>query len=513
MRPPPCSGLPHRGLDELAASLPGAQVVGRPVHVTGMTHDSKAVRPGDLFAALPGESTHGSRFAREAAEAGAVAMMTDAAGTRAAASIGLPVIEVPDAARSVGPIASRLHGDPSHDLDVIGVTGTEGKTTTALLVAAALQACGARTGFIGSLPTRLGDDVLVQDEAQRHRTTPEAPDLQSTLALLRERGAGAVSMEVTSHALALGRVKGTRFTVGVFTNLGHDHLDFHGDIESYFEAKALLFDQSEHAVISVDDSWGRRLAHRLKRSGRAVRTLSTTGVPASWSAVDVVVGPRLSSFRARGPRGRSVLVRLAIAGRFNIANALSALAAADAVGAPLDAIAAGLGSVAGVAGRMEWIDGEITGLVDYAHTPGALTAMLTAARRTTPDGRIVLVFGTGGGRDASKRPLMGAAAAMGADVVVLTDDNPRHEDPASIRADLKAGIFSVPSAERARLLEAPERSRAVEVAVASAHPGDVIVLAGKGPDRIQLVGDRVIPVDDVAALRRAIARRHPEATP
>ncbi len=511
MRPPPPAALPRRRLDELASAVTGAALHGAPVTVTGMTHDSRAVRGGDLFVAAPGARVHGAEHAAAAAAAGALAVLTDAAGQDSAAATGAAVLVVPDVAAAAGLLASALHGHPSRGLDVIGVTGTDGKTTTCWLVAAALEACGVAAGVIGSLGTRLGGEVLLDEPPQHRRTTPEAPDLQATLALLRDRGAGAVAMEASSHGLALGRTAGTRFAVGVFTNLGHEHLDFHGDVDGYFRAKCRLFEDSEHAVVSVDDRHGAELAHELGQAGRPVTTVSAEGAPASWRVTGVVAGQRGSTFTAVGPGGRAVPVTLALSGFFNVSNALTALAAATVLGVSPTVAARGLAALGDVPGRMEWVHGgddDVAALVDYAHTPGALTALLRAARAgLASSGRVLVVLGTGGGRDGSKRSLMGRAAGAGADVVVLTDDNPRHEDPAAIRAEIRSGAEAVTGPGCAPLHEVPHRGEAVGLAVALALPGDVVVVAGKGPDRVQLVGEEVLAVDDPAALRRALARR------
>lgn len=509
MRPPPLAALPRRRLDELAFAVPSAVVHGHAVTVTGMTQDSRALRGGDLFAAVPGARIHGAEHAGAAVDTGAVAVVTDDAGRLRAAATGVPVLVVPDVTEALGTLAAALHGHPSRDVPVVGVTGTDGKTTTSWLVAAALEASGVATGMIGSLDTRLGDQVLVAAAPQHRRTTPEAPDLQATLALLRERGAGAVVMEASSHGLALRRTAGTRFAVGVFTNLSHEHLDFHGDLEAYFQAKAMLFEACEHAVVTVNDEHGARLAAALQRSGRPVTTVSTTGAPASWRAVKVRPHRCGTTFTARGPGGAAVPVDLTLSGAFNVTNALGALAAAVALGAPATEAARGLATLAAVPGRMEWVgDDEVAALVDYAHTPGALRALLGAARTAAAaQGWVALVLGIGGGRDASKRPLISAAAGAGADVVVVTDDNPRDEDPAALRAELRAGIEGAPGFDRSQLHEVPDRDGAVELAMALARPGNVVVAAGKGPDRVQLVGGTTVPVDEPAALRRALARR------
>ena len=524
MRPPPLATPPSCPLDRLAAVVPGARLTAAPGSapsaagasegvplVRGVTHDSRAVRAGDLFAALPGAHGHGADHAGAAVAAGAVAVLTDASGLAAAARCGAPVLVVPDAGAALGPVAAQAYDHPSRDLHVVGVTGTDGKTTTAWLVAAALEAAGVATGLLGSVEVRLGDATVLAEEPQHRRTTPEAGELQETLALVRERGGAAVAMEASSHGLALGRTAGTRFAVGVFTNLGHDHLDFHGGVEGYLAAKARLVEVCEHAVVNVDDPYGARLAAARARD-RPMSTVSTAtaaggrGGPApTWRAVDVTCRPTSSTFTALGPHGAGVDVEVRLAGRFNVDNALAALAAAVVLGVDPGDAARGLGSLEGVPGRMHWVvpDGEVRALVDYAHTPGALAALLATARSAAGEGRVVLVVGTGGGRDVSKRAAMGRAAAAGADVVVLTDDNPRHEDPAAIRRELRAGARQVGGAE---VHEVADRTAAVRAAAGLARPGDVVVVAGKGPDRVQLVGERVLPVDDAATLRRWLGR-------
>ncbi len=508
MRPRPEDRLPRRQVAELAANITGAALHGGSVPVTGMTQDSVAVRPGDLFAALPGARRHGAQYAAQAVRAGAVAVATDAAGHWAAALTGVPVIVLPDAAMSIGVLASALHCHPSSGLDVVGVTGTDGKTTTTWLIAAALEAADVPTGIIGSLDTRFGGRVVVADEPQCRRTTPEAADLQATLGLLRDRGARAVAMEASSHGLALGRTAGVRFAVSVFTNLGHEHLDFHGDMDTYFEAKAALFTTCDHAVINIDDVYGAQLARRIRLTGRPVTTVSIADAGASWRATNIVTGRFGTTFTAMGPGHHSVAVRIALPGRFNAANAVAALATAVTLGVPATVAAAGMAELTGVPGRMEIVDGgDVTAVIDYAHTPTALTALLTAARTAAPPpSRVLLVFGTGGDRNASKRVLMGAAAARGADMIVITDDNPRHEDPAAIRAALRSGV-EMASQVRTEVHEIPDRSEAIEFAAAVAYPGDVIVVAGKGPDLIQLIGDEVLSTDDPATLRHALLRR------
>lgn len=492
------------------------------VPVTGVTHDSRAVRPGDLFAALRGEHAHGSQFAAGAVERGAVAVLTDPAGREAAVLAGVPVLvaQAQHLPQALGRICALVHDDPSAALPVVAVTGTDGKTTTCWLVASALDALGRPAGLVGSLDTRLGGRVLLHDEPQDRRTTPQAPDLQAILALLRDGGAQAVVLEASSHGLAQGRLAATRAEVAVFTNLGHEHLDFHGDRESYFAAKAALFfdPPTRHQVVNVDDGHGRRLAADLRAAGRRPVTVSASGSPdADWRAGRIRLTSSGSTFLATGPAGE-VHVRLALTGRFNVDNALAALAALTLLGAEPAPAAAALGRLPGVPGRMQWVRApgadaraSVHALIDYAHTPGSLQALLATVREVVgcpggPPARVLLVLGTGGGRDATKRHSMGRAAGRGADVVVLTDDNPRHEDPDVIVASLRAGVADAGSTARTTRVDVVhDRAGAIGLAVSLARPGDVVVVAGKGPDRVQLVGDRVLAVDDRRSLLAALA--------
>ncbi len=494
------------------------------VAVRGVTHDSRAVRPGDLFAALPGEHAHGAAFVAQAVERGAVAVLTDAAGGEVALEAGVPVLVAGHLDQTLGRVCAIVHGDPSASLPVVAVTGTDGKTTTCWLIAHALEALGRPAGLVGSLDTLLGGRVLLHDEPQHRRTTPLAPDLQATLALLRDRGARAVVMEASSHGLAQGRLAGTRVQVAVFTNLGHEHLDFHGDREQYFAAKAGLFHDptTRRQVVNVDDEHGRRLASQLLADGRQPVTVSASGAAeAHWRADSIRLGPDGTTFLARGPGG-DVPVRLALTGRFNVDNALAALAALVALDVEPRSAAAALGRLRGVPGRMQWVPSpdshvdraaDVRALIDYAHTPGALEALLGTVREVVerpdvPDARVLLVLGTGGGRDASKRYRMGQAAGRGADVVVLTDDNPRHEDPVAIVAALRAGVTDAgPAARTTSAQVVHDRAGAIELAVAAARPGDVVVVAGKGPDRVQLVGDQVLAVDDEQTLVQALRQQ------
>ncbi|QRK88696.1 UDP-N-acetylmuramoyl-L-alanyl-D-glutamate--2,6-diaminopimelate ligase [Saccharopolyspora erythraea] len=487
---------------------PGQGPSGRPV--TGATLRAQHVRPGDLFAALPGTRVHGADFAATALDAGAVAVLTDQAGVVRADLLDHPEVSAgrvallvhDDPRAALGPAAAKIYGEPSKQLRILGVTGTSGKTTTTYLLESALAAAGFTTGLVGTVETRIAGERL--DSAF---TTPEAPDLQALLAVMVEHGVTHVPMEVSSHALALGRVSGTRFTVGGFTNLSQDHLDFHRDLDDYFQAKALLFDgRSEHEVVCTDTDWGRKLV----KPGTI--TVSTTG-DASWTATDVEAFPTgEQEFTAHGPGGLSLRMRLRLPGPFNIANALLAIGILHAAEVPTWAIERGLAEV-DVPGRMERValGQDFTAVVDYSHKPGAVSAVLDAARAQA-EGRVIVVLGCGGDRDVAKRPLMGEAAARRSGLLIVTDDNPRSEDPADIRAAMLAGAEAVPAAERGEVIERGDRREAIAEAVARASSGDIVVVAGKGHETGQEVAGVVHPFSDreelAAALRRRLGAAH-----
>src|SRR5262245_40377694 len=470
------------------------------VHLTGITHDSREVRPGDLYAALPGASDHGARFTDAAAEAGAVAILTDADGQVPAARSGLPILVVPRPRAVLGKLAAWVYGEPARDLLLIGITGTNGKTTTAHLAEAGLRAAGHKTGLVGTVETRIGDAATASV-----RTTPESTDLHALFAVMRERGVTAAVMEVSSHALAFGRVDGVLYDVAAFTNLSQDHLDFHRDMEDYFTAKRSLFtpQRARRGVLNIDDDYGRRLA---AESEIPVVTISATGRrEADWMGTDTVLGAAESALTAIGPGGVSVRIHVGMPGRYNLENALLAVVALATAGIPVEEAAAGVGACPGVPGRMERIDtGQpFLAVVDYAHTPDAIATVLATLREVTK-GRLVAVVGCGGDRDRAKRPLMGEVAARGADVLVITDDNPRSEDPAAIRAAALAGATSVPGPERAELAEVGDRRAAIASAVRLAGPHDTVVILGKGHEQGQEIGSVVMPFDDRAVLRAAL---------
>ena len=460
--------------------------------VTGCTHDSRAVQPGDLYAALPGARVHGANFLQQAVQSGAVAVLTDEEGAAQASSYDLVVI-VADSPRDVlGKVASWVHGDPSAELLVLGVTGTNGKTTTAFLIEAGLRAAGRRTALLGTVVTRIGDD-----EVASVRTTPEATDLHAFFAVMREREVDAVAMEVSSHALALGRVDGVHFDTVVFTNLSQDHLDFHPSMEAYYQAKASLFapDRTGRGVVCVDDASGRRLA------ASASIPITTYGEGGEWSALEADLRTDGSTFRLVGPTlDEPASVRLP--GAFNVSNTVGALACLLTAGVDVDDAVHGVAELPGVPGRMELVDvGQgFTALVDYAHTPDAVETLLRTLQAVTP-GRVLVVLGCGGERDRAKRPLMGRAAVVGADVAILTSDNPRSEDPLTILAEMTSQLADLPGI--AAIVE-PDRRRAIELAVAQARPGDCLVVAGRGHESSQDIAGVVSPFDDRTVLREAL---------
>jgi UDP-N-acetylmuramoyl-L-alanyl-D-glutamate--2,6-diaminopimelate ligase len=469
--------------------------------LTGATLRAQHVLPGDLFAALPGARAHGADFAEAAISAGAAAVLTDEAGAERPAlrDAEVPVLVHADPRHLLGSVAAWIYGEPSLRLSVLGVTGTSGKTTTAYLVEAGLRAAGLTTGLIGTVETRIAGERL-----QSAFTTPEAPDLQALFAVMAEQGVTHVPMEVSSHALSLGRVNGTRFAVGAFTNLSQDHLDFHRDMEEYFAAKSLLFDgRSTTEVVVVDTAWGQALV-----TPQTVTVSTEPDSDAVWRATDIE-GSRTGeqTFVLHGPDGVSAPARLPMPGTFNVSNAVLAAAILDCAGVPLDRIVAGLASVE-VPGRMErvYLGQDFTAVVDYAHKPAAVGQALDALRART-DGRILTVLGCGGDRDTAKRPIMGEAAARRSELLIVTDDNPRSEDPAAIRAAMLSGARSVGSLHSGEILEIGDRRAAIAEAVGRARPGDVVLIAGKGHETGQEVQGVVHPFSDRDELAAAIRDR------
>ncbi|MFD9908630.1 UDP-N-acetylmuramoyl-L-alanyl-D-glutamate--2,6-diaminopimelate ligase [Streptomyces sp. NPDC059063] len=494
-RPAQVSATP---LAELADQL-GAAAPGTSPGITGITHDSRAVRPGDIYAALPGARLHGADFVAQAADHGAAAILTDPTGADRAAATGLPVLVVDDPRGRMGELAATVYGHPGRDLLQIGITGTSGKTTTAYLIEGGLKAVRS-TGLIGTVEMRIGETRIKSE-----RTTPEATDLQALFAVMRERGVQAVAMEVSSHALVLGRVDGCVFDVAVFNNLSPEHMEFHSDMEDYFQAKAQLFTKrrARLGVVNLDDAYGRRL---LAESELPVTSFSAEGHPdADWRAEDVQVGPLDSTFTAVGPKGERIAARSPLAGPFNVANTLAAIVSLAVAGIDPQEAADGVAAVPGVPGRLERVDAgqDYLAVVDYAHKTDAVESVLRALRKVT-EGKLHIVLGCGGDRDRTKRKPMGAAAARLADTAVLTSDNPRGEDPLAILATMLAGAADVPAHERGEVAVFEDRAAAIAAAVARARPGDTVLVAGKGHEQGQDIAGVVRPFDDRQVLREAI---------
>ena len=452
------------------AGVRGLQLLGdESVEITSVDFDSRRVQAGSLFCCVRGGHIDGHTFAASAREAGAVALLVDHR-----LDVDLPQLVVADTRPAMGLLAASFFDHPSRRLTMMGVTGTNGKTTTTNLIASILEADGRRAGTIGTLTGA--------------HTTPESPDLQRQLAAFADDGVTDVVMEVSSHALELQRVAGCHFDVAVFTNLGRDHLDLHGTEERYFAAKAKLFqpDLADAGVVNVDDPHGRLLMD--------VGAIPIEGFGAA-DVSDVVVSATSHSYLWRGRR-----IEVPLGGDFNVMNSLAAATACARLGVATDAIARGLVQVPPVPGRFEAVDAgqPFALIVDYAHTPDGLEKAIGAARRAVGDGSVIVVFGCGGDRDRDKRPLMGAVASRMADHVVVTSDNPRSEDPLAI---INATMEGVTPDYRGRVVMEPDRRRAIEIAIRRAVPGDVVLIAGKGHEQTQTIGDQVLPFDD-----RAVAR-------
>ncbi|MEV0671882.1 UDP-N-acetylmuramoyl-L-alanyl-D-glutamate--2,6-diaminopimelate ligase [Mycobacterium sp. NPDC050441] len=486
----------------LAEQVQAVSATGNPLpelRVTGVTLRGQDARPGDLFAALPGSAVHGAHYAADAVAAGAAAVLTDAAGAADLSELDVPVLVHPDPRSVLGEVAAEVYGRPSERLTVIGVTGTSGKTTTTYLAEAGLRAAGRVAGLIGTVGVRISGRDLPSA-----LTTPEAPDLQALLAVMVESGVDTVVMEVSSHALTLGRVDGIVFALGGFTNLSRDHLDFHPTMQDYFEAKAGLFDPGSRnhaaaAVICVDDDAGVAMAGRAEK----VTTVSAAGAPADWQVRNVsAVGVGSQEFTLVDPAGVAHEIRIGLTGAYNVANAALALALLDGAGVSPGQAAPGM-RTATVPGRLQPIDRgqQFLALVDYAHKPGALQAVLETLR-ASGQGRIGVVFGAGGNRDTGKRAPMGRVAAELADLVVVTDDNPRDEDPALIRAAIMAGAAEAQAG--AEVVEVADRRAAIDRAVAWAGPGDIVLIAGKGHESGQTGGGHTRPFDDREELAAAL---------
>lgn len=480
-------------LARVAAEL-GVPAPDAAADVTGIALHTGHLRPGDLYAALPGSSVHGATFSDRAAQAGAVAVLTDAMGS--AYPSGLPTLVVENPRAAIAPLSAAFYDRPAESLRMVGITGTQGKTTATYLAEAGV---GARqAAVVGTIGTRIAGQVV-----ESALTTPESPELQALLAVMREEAVVTCAMEVSSHALVQGRVDALRFDVAVFLNLGRDHLDFHTDIEDYFQAKALLFEpaRAARAIVSVDDEHGRRLA---ATAAVPTETFSVEGRVADWRAMNIRPDRLGSDLEVHGPGSLVVPMRVPLPGVFNVSNAVAVLAALSAVGHDPHDVAAGIAGSPGVPGRMERVEAgqDFTAIVDYAHKPDAIVAVLSALRPVTA-GRLIIVLGAGGDRDRGKRPIMGHEAAAHADIVVLTDDNPRSEDPAAIRRAVRAGAQRAP----AEVIEIGDRRAAIAHAVALAQAGDTLVVAGKGHERGQEIAGEIRPFDDRVVLAELIEQR------
>lgn len=454
------------------------------VEISGLAYSTAEVGRGSLFFCVPGFRADGHDFAPDAIERGAAALVVERP-----LDLGVPEVVVPSVRAAMGPIASRFYGDPTRELRVVGITGTNGKTTTAFLTRAILEATGTQCGLMGTVKYVVGGQ-----EREAVRTSPEAVDLQAAFRAMLDGGDRACAIEVSSHALELGRTAGIEWACRVFTNLTQDHLDFHKTMEDYFLAKRRLFvDGDAPSVVNVDDPYGRRLAEQLP--GAITYAIDNE---ADFQARGVSFDAGGAAFTVQG-----VEVRIGLPGLFNVANALAALATAVQLGVPLEQAAAALRDAPRVPGRFEPVDEgqDFTVLVDYAHTPDSLENVLRAARGLT-DGRVHVVFGAGGDRDRDKRPLMGAAASAHADRVIVTSDNPRSEEPESIIDQILAGAGDV---ERE-----VDRRRAIAMAIEGAATGDVVVIAGKGHEQGQeFEAGRKEPFDDVTVAREALRERAP----
>jgi UDP-N-acetylmuramoyl-L-alanyl-D-glutamate--2,6-diaminopimelate ligase len=485
------SGLVKPGTDIAAGPAAGL--------VTGVAFDSRTVEPGQVFVALRGVHADGALFAPSAIERGVLAVVSEQPPPSAAS---VPWVVVEDARLALALLADAFHHHPSGELQVIGITGTNGKTTTAYLIAAIFEAAGIPCGILGTVAYKIAGDVR-----EATRTTPEAPEVQGLLRDMVTAGCGACAMEVSSHALSLRRVDGITFAAGLFTNLTRDHLDFHANMEKYFQAKRRLFEllpRDAPSLINLDDPRGATL---IEVAGRPVtyavnRPADITPGPLSFSLEGL-------TFDVRTPRG-PIRVRSSLVGRPNVYNIVAAAAAGTALGLPLDAIERGIESLPGVPGRFQVVSGardEVTVVVDYAHTDDALRNLLETARPLAR-GRLITVFGCGGDRDRTKRPLMGAVADRLSDVIVVTSDNPRTEDPTRIIDEIRRGLSAGMRRDSGhRLLTIVDRGEAIARAIELARPGDLVLIAGKGHEKYQVIGERVLPFDDVVIAREALGRR------
>ena len=477
---------------EDTAQLIGASLHGDNVTFTGVTHADSEVEAGDLFLAIPGAHVHGATFIESAMKRGAVAVLTDEAGLVHCS--GIPALVVKDVRTAGALVAASLYKYPTRDLASIGITGTNGKTTVSTLLYQIFEAVGRDTGLIGTVETRIGAEVV-----KSSRTTPEASELQALAAVMRERHMRHLVMEVSSHALSLKRMKGSHFSIAAFTNLSQDHLDFHHDMDSYFAAKAQLFtsEYTEQAFINIDSPYGQRLASETQIP---VTTVSRANKEATWHFVETHNVSLGVEFSIRGAGGILIESQTRLFGGFNLDNLLLSVAIAVECGIDPIELAAVIPTLTGAPGRLESVSlgQRYTALVDYAHSPDAVSNVLAAVREFTP-GKIIAVLGCGGDRDASKRPLMGAALVQGADIAIFTSDNPRSEAPREILSQMTDSLtFSAPS----QIIE--DRGDAIRAAVALAADADTVLVLGKGHETGQEIAGVVTPFDDRIALAQAI---------
>ena len=488
------TGARHMGLGALTDAIGPERVVGIPVgDVLGLASDSRTVAPGEVFFAVPGVHVDGHDYARQAIDAGAIAIVVE----RELPDLAVPQLIVEATRRALADAAAAWYGDPSSQLTVIGVTGTDGKSTVAALVADVLRAAGRRPGEIGTVFTTVGDDRRPNED---RTTTPEALELQATLAAMLAAGNDSVVMEATSHGLALDRTRNVHFAVGVVTIVTSEHLEFHGTLEAYRAAKARLVEAAPIAVLNADDPTVDYFR------GRAAGRVITYGIDAEADlrATDLVEDPAGTRFRLRAPSWHGEAA-VPLPGRFNVANALAALGVAEALGIDLATAAAGLSASDGVPGRMERVDGQqpFTVIVDYAHTEDALRKVLDVLRPLT-SGRLIVVFGSAGERDATKRAPMGRVAAELADLVVITDEDPRLEDPRVINEQIADGARAAGAVDGERLWVIDDRRAAIAHAIGVAQAGDVVLLAGKGHEASMFHGSEKRPWDDRSAARDAL---------
>jgi UDP-N-acetylmuramoyl-L-alanyl-D-glutamate--2,6-diaminopimelate ligase len=485
----------------LAASAGRVAPGQRETAVSAVDYDSRRVRPGSVFVAIQGQRADGVAFAADAVGRGAIAVVAESPNT----GMDVPWIVVPDARIALAELAAGFYGHPSRSLQIVGITGTNGKTTTSYLLRSIFEAAGVPCGLIGTV----GYSVAGEERSAPH-TTPEAPELQAMLREMADRGSRACAMEVSSHALELRRVDGVRFAAAVFTNLTRDHLDFHVNMDAYFEAKRRLFTMLPPGGVGAVNADDPRASALLKIAPRPVTFAIDRQADVTPGPIDMSMDGL--SFEVRTPRGL-VRVQSRLVGRPNAYNILAAVAAAAALDLPFAAIEAGVAALRQVPGRFQLAStdrDDIRVVVDYAHTDDALRNLLETARPLA-SGRIITVFGCGGDRDRTKRPLMGAVAARLSDVVVLTSDNPRSEEPERIIDEIRRGIGAGgqkgAASKAPQVLTIPDRRAAIERAVREARPGDLVLIAGKGHERTQTIGGRVLPFDDVDAARDALSRR------